>query len=238
MYFNKKYTRSGSLFQGPYKSVRLDGDTQLEPLIRYIHHGTNDYSSYPEYSGKRKSSWVRTITTQIEQGHAITAKEKELIKDVVIENDSEMLEGRNLSNESTNLTKSRSMIPEVSTLFAIYLLLIGVGVRNINVYASKNIANSTASTPAVLSETIIASPSPEPTTKTMILINTSSKENEFIKIHQEPVSFSPVVFEARDGDIFEFVSVNSGWYEIKLSEDLTGYVWAEDTSLLEQTIDQ
>ncbi len=36
MYFNKKYKRSGSLFQGGYKSIRVDNDLYLQYLLVYI----------------------------------------------------------------------------------------------------------------------------------------------------------------------------------------------------------
>jgi putative transposase len=36
MYFNKKYKRSGSLFQGNYKSIRVDKDLYLQYLLIYI----------------------------------------------------------------------------------------------------------------------------------------------------------------------------------------------------------
>lgn len=36
MYFNKKYDRSGSLFQGRYKSVKVDNDLYLQYLLVYI----------------------------------------------------------------------------------------------------------------------------------------------------------------------------------------------------------
>ncbi len=36
MYFNKKYDRSGSLFQGSYKSVRVDNNKYLKYLLVYI----------------------------------------------------------------------------------------------------------------------------------------------------------------------------------------------------------
>jgi putative transposase len=37
MYFNKKYERSGSLFQGKFKSVPVETDEQLRYLPHYIH---------------------------------------------------------------------------------------------------------------------------------------------------------------------------------------------------------
>lgn len=37
MYFNTKYVRSGSLFQGRYKAQRVSTDTYLKYLVSYIH---------------------------------------------------------------------------------------------------------------------------------------------------------------------------------------------------------
>jgi len=37
MYFNKRYERSGALFQGITKSVKVNDDSQLLHLARYIH---------------------------------------------------------------------------------------------------------------------------------------------------------------------------------------------------------
>lgn len=42
-YFNRKYDRIGPLFQGPFKSVKVDTEEQLLHLSRYIH--LNPYSS-------------------------------------------------------------------------------------------------------------------------------------------------------------------------------------------------
>ena len=36
-YFNLKYKRVGSLFQGPFKAIRVDEENYLLQLIRYIH---------------------------------------------------------------------------------------------------------------------------------------------------------------------------------------------------------
>jgi outer membrane protein assembly factor BamD (BamD/ComL family) len=37
MFFNTKYERNGSLFQGPFKSTRADTDRYLQYLFSYIH---------------------------------------------------------------------------------------------------------------------------------------------------------------------------------------------------------
>ena len=70
MYFNRKYQRVGSLFQGRYKAVKVTSEQQLVYLSHYIHRnphpsGTDPegwvgyhYSSLPNYLGKIKQDWV------------------------------------------------------------------------------------------------------------------------------------------------------------------------------------
>jgi len=70
MYFNRRYKRVGSLFQGVYKAVRIETDEQFLHLSRYIHKQALNLqgetlepqidkpSSYPEFTGQQKSSWV------------------------------------------------------------------------------------------------------------------------------------------------------------------------------------
>jgi putative transposase len=74
-YFNKKYNRVGSLFQGPYKAVKITSETQWVYLSKYIHRNPlpispfresperlceYKYSSYQNYLGQFKQSWVST----------------------------------------------------------------------------------------------------------------------------------------------------------------------------------
>lgn len=78
MYFNKKYDRVGSLFQGIYKAALIESDEHLLHVCRYIHlnplgsdsvnvRKTDDfrkiigsYTSYDFYLGYRKSDWLKT----------------------------------------------------------------------------------------------------------------------------------------------------------------------------------
>ncbi len=72
MYFNKKYQRVGSLFQGKYKAALVTQDNYLLHLSRYIHlnpllsglmTGSDPvnwpYSSYQYYIGHKKADWVK-----------------------------------------------------------------------------------------------------------------------------------------------------------------------------------
>ena len=75
VYFNKKYRRQGSLFQGRYRAVRISNEGQFTYITKYIHRNPMDllparsdlaglseykYSSYGNYLGLFKQSWVRT----------------------------------------------------------------------------------------------------------------------------------------------------------------------------------
>lgn len=69
MYFNRRYKRTGHLFQGPYKAILVDNDDYLLHLSRYIHLNPNltrgylnqyPYSSYPNYIGEKKVDWLKT----------------------------------------------------------------------------------------------------------------------------------------------------------------------------------
>lgn len=67
MYFNKKYKRVGTLFQGIFKAVLVTEEAFLLHLTRYIHRNPlkytdnilNGYSSYAEFLRIRKSAWIK-----------------------------------------------------------------------------------------------------------------------------------------------------------------------------------
>jgi len=67
--FNKRYERSGTLFEGPYKVVQVDDEAHLLHLCRYIHaNPVKDglvaeisewpYSNYPEWVELRPGTLV------------------------------------------------------------------------------------------------------------------------------------------------------------------------------------
>ena len=63
-YYNKKYNRVGTLFQGRYKASRITSDDYLLHISRYIHLNPKDYkqwaySSLPAYLGKIQTAWLQ-----------------------------------------------------------------------------------------------------------------------------------------------------------------------------------
>lgn len=71
MYFNRRYKRVGTLFQGHYKAVLIETDELLLYITRYIHRNSTDDSSherldlfrqpssYPNYLGELKQDWIK-----------------------------------------------------------------------------------------------------------------------------------------------------------------------------------
>jgi putative transposase len=68
-YFNDRYSHEGKVLQGPYKGARVGSDAYLMQVSAYIHRnptglcanlGEYKYSSYQDYLGKKKTSWLNT----------------------------------------------------------------------------------------------------------------------------------------------------------------------------------
>ena len=108
MYFNKRYQRTGTLFQGRYKAAIVGNDDYLLHLSRYIHQnpindvkgqtldilGQYDYSSYPDYVGIKDREWIdrKIILESFSSAERIDSKKfdtyKVFVKD--IENNEEL----------------------------------------------------------------------------------------------------------------------------------------------------
>ncbi len=63
-YFNLKYQRTGSLFESRYKASRIDADSYLTHISRYIHLNTRYWQRYPyssyQYYQSQASEWLET----------------------------------------------------------------------------------------------------------------------------------------------------------------------------------
>jgi putative transposase len=85
-YFNKKYDRVGSLFQGHYRAVKITSDEQLIYLTKYIHLNPKDidnypYSSYLNYLGKISQEWVNTSNILSRYSNSPCKKYKSFVKE-------------------------------------------------------------------------------------------------------------------------------------------------------------
>lgn len=64
MYFNKKYGRTGPVFQSRYLASRIDSDSYLYHISRYIHRNPSfwseyEFSSLRYYIGEAQADWVK-----------------------------------------------------------------------------------------------------------------------------------------------------------------------------------
>jgi len=235
MYFNKKHQRTGSLFQGPYKSILIRDETCVLHLTRYLH--THGASSYPEYVGTRATPWVkpaavlsyfaRTKTDTFKgvrfyedfvEKYQPGPKEIELLEKITLEDMTKQFESR-LQAKNKPDVGTRIKASELLAASGIFLILLALGVRNIMGSTAK-ITPAPSPTPIVLSETADVK-----TPKTMLIIKITDG-SESVNIRQKPTVGSNKIGEAKEGDTFEFVSVNSGWYEIKLADESTGFISA------------
>lgn len=240
MYFNKKYKRTGALFAGPYKSAQIKDTSHLLHLTRYLHRG-GDYSSYQEFIGARNTPWVKSEIILSLKGakdyknfvekYEPNEEEKKLLAGIILEDKSEHLERKDLELAGSeqpsekeqlapDLNPQQSKIPFFAASTAVFVLLLALGMRNIWAATAKTkIAALPSPTPSVSGVKDIK---PEPKMLIAIKIDDGS---ESVNIRQEPKVQSEKLGEAKDGEIFEFLSLDSGWYQIKL-DDGAGFVSA------------
>lgn len=66
-----------------------------------------------------------------------------------------------------------------------------------------------------------------------IILSVQTKGAEFINIREKPSAESGKIGKARNGDSFEMVSRDPGWYEIKLNDRSNGFISAEFAEIKE-----
>lgn len=254
-YFNKKYQRTGTLFEGPYKSVQIEDVSHLYLLTRHF-HSRSKYSSYPEYLHSRKSVWIKTMKgtekhREFVEKYVPSQEDNQVLKTIAFDIGTCSVVSPPKEKEQSIIipTKPRSRILEFASISAVFLVLLGLGIRNINASAIKTVvlsdstetkdivptttsteipSYSVAATPVSTPE---ASPTPEITptptetaeAKTMVIVNISDGSPS-VNIRQNPTIKSEAIGKAQDGETFELVSVTSGWYEIKLADGSSGFI--------------
>lgn len=145
IYFNKKYSHTGALFDGPYKSAQVKDEKGLMLLTHYLHKAS-DHSTYPEYSLQRETPWLMTkvvlsLINSIDSyknyidNYEPNQEDKEMLRQITIDDDNHNLERRDLEKVSL---KPWSRIPEMVAACAVFVLLLGLGVRNITTDSKNN----------------------------------------------------------------------------------------------------
>mgnify|MGYP001567345432 CR=1 FL=1 len=268
MYFNKKYQSTGPLFEGPYKSVYINGLSPLLHLTRYLHRrpAVNDsnlidrHSSYAEYLGKRDTLWVKPNIVlsffndsknnafkgiggykNFVEKYEPDQDDNNLLEGIILEKECEHLEGSNPYLASISPSEEtqpdpdpepKSWFIEIAVATAAYVVLFTFGLRNVLVSPAKDI----------ISINTISSPSPTASVegagdekpKIILAVKIDNGSNS-INIRQNPSIQSKKIGEAKNGDVFEFVSINSGWYGVKMADGSTGFISSKFIEIIEET---
>ena len=258
IYFNKKHHQKGTLFKEPYQSIQIKDRSSLLHLTRELHSNFSQkkdvpnyyYSSYPEYLGKRETSWI---------------KSQEVLSIEGASDYQTFVEG-----EQPSLSKSRPRIPEILIATSMFVTFTSFGIFNIHTSASSVTPLPTqapSSDPEVLGEEenppaggenenpepenveeenpelaegkenpepAEGSKDPEPAEGSkdpepaegvfvIIIINDNSKS---INIRQGPSTSTAIIGKAKQDDRFEFIAVDvvTGWHQIKLPDESIGFV--------------
>lgn len=167
------------------------------------------------------------------------------------QNETEDLEGGEpeIPNIRSTPTESRSRMPQFwATSILSFVLLVSFSIWNINISKATTQQPQptpnqygTGPTPAVLAETATplaatsqatssaviveatasAKPETKPETTLKVRIDDGSS---FVNIRRKPALNSEKIGKASEGDTYEFISLNAGWYEIKLIGGSTGFI--------------
>jgi hypothetical protein len=62
--FNKVYDRSGSLFQKPFKLIKVEDQNYLLMLVHYIHHNPIHHKFVKDYRDWKYSSYSAIVSKQ------------------------------------------------------------------------------------------------------------------------------------------------------------------------------
>lgn len=114
---------------------------------------------------------------------------------------------------------SELRIPEIVGSFFLFVFLFSLGYLQMNSFSAKVIAPI-----SVITGQIAGQMDFNPDAKVKIKTNNDSP---VISIRQEPSSNSVEIETAKSGDTFEFISLSSGWYKVKLAQGSVGYIAEE-----------
>jgi REP element-mobilizing transposase RayT len=212
IYFNKKYKRSGTLFQGPYKVVAVKNEHELPLLIKFIHQGSK-HSSSEDYSGNNVHQWVNIIPEHKENLEKTSLDDENInqIEQLISETKEAHLSNNPLAKtqetQDTNEAeiekvqypiepKPPSMLPHYLAIIGVFFILLTIGINNVRTISAQKQKGYTGET-NVLGTVTQISPSPEASQTPLI------SPTPFIDSHSSVPTPTPIP------DIFVTVSTTN-----------------------------
>jgi hypothetical protein len=116
---------------------------------------------------------------------------------------------------------STPKIREIVVITFIFLSLLGLGIKSIY-----NSSKDQAPVPVPSSSPLVFKSQPSPTPLATLTIEITDGSPS-VNIREKPTVYSSKVTEAKNGDVFEYLEENAGWYKIKLDGDKVGYISAK-----------
>lgn len=250
IYYNKKYARTGSLFAGPYKSTSLKNIDEALLLSSVFHKNSNPRSTFAEYTGRKKTSWVKTDDILSSHGsmyyqkflskHELTTGEKSILKRIMPDNhplvrsdlESTLIPATSpiVKNETPKKVK-QSRAPELFGAALVFLVLIAFGIKNIhslNAAPVPKVESLTEQT--VLSEYTFneneASSSASPAIDVATVTVNITDGAKSVNIRSKPTISSEKIGDALQGDSFGLISFKKGWYEVNINATTSGFISA------------
>ena len=119
--------------------------------------------------------------------------------------------------------KPLQRIPEFLAAVVVFLLLLTLGIRNIPTPSSSVLSETKETEEMDTAPADAQSDSADALKPKIILTIKVNGASASTNILQKPSTASAKLGTAKDGDTFEFLSLDSGWYEVKLATDSAGF---------------
>lgn len=246
IYFNKKYQRTGQLFDGPCKSKHLKNDTEVSLLTLYLHK-SGGQTSINKYLDSDLPDWLTnrpdiTNYAELVKKYEPNLHEQQIIKSLIFVQSHlipksttiHSVHNRPVSNvgqKQTRHIKIHQRTPELAFASTMFLVLLVFGLVNINTSAMSNSPTPSPQVAGANIEEIIVKTTSTPTP----VVETIDKEIIEVVVVKQTDPLVPVsiyidmnktieVLKAVNGVTLDLVNKYNEWSEVKLSDGKYGFI--------------
>lgn len=261
IYFNKKYQRTGSLFEGPYKSIHVENDMDVTLLTYYLHKmgGVTSIEKYVNISPPEWTSSNPGIVSYRDfvEKYELDDDQKDLLSKLTFDRAPSIQTPKPVSLEeaviptphkhqsTTKHLEVHQRVPELLTIGTLFLFLLIFGVRNITINADESvklvvaratntgIAVDSGQVAGVSIESLEEAYSGPVTNQTKRMIRIKSDDLVSPVMIYSDTEKSNIIVAAGDGAELELVATGAKWTEVKFLDDTHGFVETKYTMIIE-----